>query len=155
MKSLFLLPIAGLATAPFLVQQSTPLDAAALKKMISGLGFVTKELSAEVGKEKYEFSIARPDFNVPIGAEISPSKNYIWFTVRLGDIPTDVTKHAELLKENAKVQPNFFYVTSKGWLMLAVAMDNREVSPAVIKRVTEKLAEDVSKTSAIWAKPAN
>lgn len=143
--------LAGVALiTPLLIPQTEPLDAPALKALIDGLGYPTKNLSEEKGKEKYEFQIKTGGFNVPIAGEISASKNYIWFTVFLGEPPKDAGRHTALLKENQRVQPNFFYITEKGSLMLAVAVDNRGVTPAIVRRVTDKLSTDVGKTSSIW-----
>jgi len=152
MKRLSMIALGGaIALTPSLVPQSDTIDAPKLKSMIEGLGYEVKEINKEVGKEKFEFTLRTEGFNVPVGAEISPSKNYIWFTVFLGKPPTDVAKHTALLKQNQKVQPNFFYITeSAGNLMMGIGVDNRAVTAVVIKRVTDKLAADVGKTASDW-----
>jgi len=125
------------------------LDAAGLKAAIVGLGYETKDIGTGPGKEKYEFKIEKGDLNIPVGAEVSPSKNYIWLTVNLG---TDSGKlnYQELLKRNAKIQPSFFYVTTNGSLMLAEAIDNRLVTSPIMRRVVDKLTADVVDTKDLW-----
>lgn len=123
--------------------------AAELKTLIEGLGYETKVLNSEEGKEKYEFTIKTADFNVPLGAEISPSKNYIWLTVFLG-VSKPTHSFEELLKANGDIQPSFFYITKKGNLMMAVAIDNRQVTSAILKRNVDKISADVSSTSKTW-----
>ena len=86
-----------------------------------------------------------------MGYEISASTNFIWITSFLGKSDsTDAEKNLRLIKENANIQPSFFYVTAKGNLMLAVAVENRGVTAAILRRHIDKLVVDVSKTSYIW-----
>lgn len=150
MKVLPILALGAAALTPAVFLQATVLEPADLQKMVDGMGYTTKMLNEEKGKEKFEFTIKAEGFDVPIAAEVSPSKNYVWFTVLLGKASEDGAKNTALLKENFKIQPDFFYITEKGNLMMGIAVDNRGVSPAVIKRVTDKLSEDVSKTSKVW-----
>ncbi len=131
-------------------RQTEPLDFNGLKSMVDNMGYTTKWLNQEAGKEKIEIATKNASFNVPVGAEVAASTHYIWLTVNLGPPPKSVDKHTELLKQNSAVQPDFFYITSKGNLMLAVPVDNRAVSPAVLKRVLEKLSGDVEKTAPYW-----
>lgn len=151
-RSIALCALAGLSLVPALVGQSSdPLTAEKLKEMIVNLGFEPKALNEEVGKEKYEFTVKAEGFDVPIAAEISASKNYVWLTVYLGDAPADSSpKIPALLKKNHKIQPCQFYITEKGALMMAIAMDNRGITPAVFKRAYTKLSDDVSGTADVW-----
>jgi len=141
----WLMPIAGKA------QSCDPLDARKLKDMLTGMGYTVKDLNTEVGKEKYEVSITTTGFNVPISYEISPSKNFIWLIANLGK-PKDETStaNAALLKQNGKIQPCQFYITEKGNLMMGLAVENRGLTPAIMKRHTEKITNDVSNTASYW-----
>lgn len=125
------------------------LDAAGLKSAVEGLGYETKDIGTGPGKEKYEFKVVTKEFNIPVGAEVSPSKNYIWLTVNLGT-DTGKVNYQELLKRNAKIQPSFFYITANGGLMMAEAIDNRLVTGLVMRRVVDKLSADVADTKDLW-----
>ncbi len=138
----------GMTLAPA-KQDGDKLTAATLKNMLSGMGYELKTLNAEEGKEKYEIPLKSANLNIPVAAELSPSGNYIWFTVNLG-MNSSTKKHEELLKENFNIQPTFFYITAKGNLMAAEAVDNRAVSASVFKRVLDKIVLDVDKTSKVW-----
>ena len=129
--------------------QAEKLNAESLKKMAEGLGFELKTLNTETGKEKYEIPVKTATLNIPVGAEISSSTNYIWLTVNLGP-NSSAKKHEEMLKSNGSIQPCFFYVSSKGALMMAEPIDNRGITPAILKRCLDKLVADVDKTSTIW-----
>ncbi len=151
-RSFALMTVAGASMLPVVLgQDSEQIDAPRLKEMVTNLGFEVKSLNEEVGKEKYEFTVKTSDFDVPIAAEISGSKNYVWLTVYLGDSPKpDSPKCHSLLSRNFKVQPSQFYITEKGALMIGFAMENRGINPAVLKRTYTKLSDDVVKTADIW-----
>jgi hypothetical protein len=133
--------------------QAGQLDAAGLKGMIEGLGYEPKVLVSDPGKEKWEITVKRTDFTVPVALEISPSRNFIWLTCFLGDAPAESSsKNAAMLKRNAQIQPTMFYVSDKGSLMLGVAAENRALSAAILKRHLDKLVDDVVATSSLWNK---
>lgn len=151
----------GLTLAPQLSQDRSPREAApdkltatTLRNMAQTMGYEVKVLSAEEGKEKYEIGLKSKSLDVPVALEISPSGNYIWLTVFLGENNAN-KKHEDLLKENFKVQPTFFYITSKDNLMAAEAIDNRDVTPAILRRCLDKLVSDVDKTAKVWGDPTN
>jgi hypothetical protein len=136
------------------VQSEEKLDAPEVNKMVNGLGFETKIINSEVGKEKYEFTITRGGLDIPIAAEVSASKNFIWLTVFFGEAPkaaeaSGVKMHT-LLNWNFKVQPCQFYITDKGNLMLAIAIENRNVTPLIMKRWVEKLVDDAVRSQDAW-----
>lgn len=133
--------------------QSSQLDAKQLKEMLQQLGHEVKDLNTEVGKEKFEVKFTTSDLNIPMGFEISPSKSYVWLTVYLGEQPPEGSpKNVALLKQNGIVQPCFFYITSKGALMMALPLDNRGITNAYLKDRSERLAENVGKTKSDWMK---
>ncbi|MEQ1823260.1 MAG: hypothetical protein ABL949_12165 [Fimbriimonadaceae bacterium] len=145
--------IIGLALIlPVVHQEPTVIDTAQLKGLIEGLGYDVRQIATnpEPGREKYEFKITKDDLNVPIGAEVSPSKRYVWLTVFLGPPPTDMTKHTEMLKRNGKIQPCFFYITEKGNLMIGLPVENRQVSSAVMRRTVDLIVDSVVDTKSVW-----
>lgn len=132
-------------------QTPTETDYEGLKGLITGLGYEVKETKLEKGGFTYEFVEKTEDFTVPILAEISESKRYIWLTVALGDPPKEVAKHTNLLKHNADIQPAFFYITSAGKLKVGLAIDNRGLTSAHLKRVVGLVVNGVTSTSADWS----
>lgn len=131
-------------------------DAAALKKAVEDIGYETKALNAEAGKEKYEFNLTRDGLKIPIATEISGSRSYIWFTVFLGEAPGEssapASKFAALLKSNAEIQPAQFYITKKGGLMMGITIENRAMTNALVRRTVEMIASHVVKTKDVWGK---
>jgi len=154
---LSVLAICGLAAAVMIPSpvraQSSQLTGPAVNDMVKNMGYTTKVLEAAEGKEKYEFLITRDGFDVPIAFEVSASKNYLWLTVFLGKT-TDLKDYAsiapKLLKSNHDIQPSFFYVTSKENLMLGIALENRGIDAAVLRRCIDKIAKDTTSTSKLW-----
>ena len=122
-----------------------------LKEKLEQMGFAVKTINEKAGEEKYEVTHPGSGFSVPVGYEISASTNFIWLTTFLGKADTaDAEKNLEILKENGNIQPSFFYITAKGNLMMAVAVENRGITAAILRRHIDKLVGDVSKTSALW-----
>lgn len=131
--------------------EAKELSVAELKTMVENMGYTTKELSKDTGK--FEFTITKEGLDIPIAAEVSGSKRYVWLTVFLGDfgkLSDQEARAVKMLKQNFKIQPSQFYVTEKGNLMMAMPLDNRTINAAVLRRCTDKLSNDVSSTKELW-----
>ena len=132
-------------------QTCDPITQSRLKEILVQLGYTVKDLNTTAGKEKYEAAASTTDFNVPIGFEISASSNYIWLTVFLGKAPGDTSSaFYNLLKQNFKIQPTFFYITDSGNLMMGLPVDNRGVNNTVMKRYIDFISGKVSETKLYW-----
>jgi len=133
--------------------QNPQLDRKQLREMLVQMGYEVSDIVKDAGKEKYSVTFVRDGLNIPVGYEISPSNSYIWLTVNLGDAPVDSSsKNFALLKQNAKIQPSFFYITDSGRLMAALAVENRSVTPVILRARSESLSENVGKTKDVWQK---
>lgn len=151
LKYLFLLPVAAVTLAGFSALQDSQISRTRLREMLVELGYEVTDINKEAGKEKYTVTYVRNGFNVPVGFEISPSNSYIWLTVNLGPGPTEGNaKCLNLLKQNSKIQPAFFYITDSGNLMLAQALDNRGITNAYLRQRSEAIADNVGKTQEFW-----
>ncbi len=132
-------------------QDCGPIGAPVLKRILGELGYTVKELNATLGKEKYEILITTQALDVPMGIEISPSTNFIWLTVNLGKPFEDASlKNIALLKRNSVIQPCQFYITESGKLMMGMALENRGVTNAVLKKFSDKLADNVATNKEYW-----
>jgi hypothetical protein len=141
--------VVGSLTGGPVYAQDSELTAAKLKEMLVGLAYEPKDIDAQPGREKYEVTIKTADFNIPIGAELSPSKRFVWLTVFLGK-SSPQTKFEALLKQNAKIQPTFFWITNSGNLMAGMALDAKSLNPAGLKFGLDKVSQDVSDSAADW-----
>lgn len=153
MKALYKLLALLLFSLPLFsqAQDCKPLDAAQLKQMLTELGYEHKDIGTSPGKEKYEVKHLKTDFTIPVAYEISASTNYIWLTVFLGrDTVTASRNYNSLLRQNGVIQPCQFYITEKGNVMLGLAVENRGVTNAILRRHTETICTNLSKTSDYW-----
>lgn len=133
--------------------QSQAIDRKQLRDMLVQLGYEVTDVVKDAGKEKYSAKFSNDGLDIPVGYEISPSGSYVWLTVNLGEAPTTATqKSFDLLKQNAKVQPTFFYITESGRLMAALAVENRGITNAILKTRSETIAANVGKTKDVWQK---
>ncbi len=122
-----------------------------LRDMLVQLGYDVSDIVKDAGKEKYTVKFTKNDLDIPVGFEISPSGTYIWLTVNLGSAPTEGnTKCLNLLKQNSKVQPTFFYITDSGRLMAALAIENRGVTNAILRQRADSVSDNVGKTKEYW-----
>lgn len=125
-----------------------------LREMLVELGFEVSDIVKDAGKEKYSVRFAKNGLDIPVGYEISPSNTYLWLTVNLGSAPTEGNaKCLNLLKQNSKIQPTFFYVTDSGRLMAALPVENRNVTNAILRTRSEAISDNVSKTKEFWQAP--
>lgn len=132
-------------------RQTGQLTRVQLREMLVQLGYEVKDIVKDEGKEKYSVDFSNSDLNIPVGFEISPSGNYIWMTVNLGTAPTEPNqKCLDLLKQNAKIQPTFFYITESGRLMVAQAIENKDVTNAILRARANTVADNVGKTKGVW-----
>jgi hypothetical protein len=133
--------------------QNSQIDRKQLRDMLVQMGYEVNDIVKDAGKEKYSVKFVNNGLDIPVGYEISPSNSYIWLTVNLGEAPTESSaKTLALLKENAKIQPTFFYITASGRLMAALPIENRGVTNAVLRLRSESISENVGKTKETWQK---
>ena len=146
------LAAAVIAFAP-MTAAADPLNYAGVRTMVEGMGHTTSDVSKTPGEEKFEVVITTEGFTVPLGFEVSKSGRYIWCTAFLGKSTLDGARALALLKRGGSVQPTTFWMTDKDELKIGIAIDNRDVTPAHLKFVMEKLAADVGKTADVWQAP--
>lgn len=148
---LLLFVVSAIVLMGFVGSQDTQLTRPRLREMLVELGYEVTDIVKEEGKEKYSVKFTKNELNIPVGFEISPSNSYLWLTVNLGDAPKDGnTKCLNLLKQNSKIQPTFFYVTDSGRLMAALPIENRNVSNAILRLRAESVSDNVGKTKEFW-----
>jgi hypothetical protein len=122
-----------------------------LREMLIQLGYTVKDVDTAKGKEKFEIKTTKDGLDVPILYQISSSGSYMWLTVSLGNAPANESIiNAALLKQNAKIQPCQFYTTESGKLMMGLAVDNRGINNAQLRRYTEFITGKVVETKAFW-----
>lgn len=132
-------------------QSCDPIDRLRLRNILVELGYEVKDIVRDAGKEKFSVTMTKDGLDVPIGYEISPSGSYIWLTVNLGKPSADSANQAlSLVKQNAIIQPCLFYITKSGTLMLGLPIENRGVTNALIRKLSDVVTNRVSETRNLW-----
>lgn len=133
--------------------EPSKLDDAALKSMLSGLGYEVKE----PGTTTYELALTAGGLNIPTRVFLSKSKTKVWLSVALMS-KEDVEKQSreqllKLLQANVDVGPSHFMIDN-GMLKLKMAVDNRAITPAILRSELDYLTARVVETKALWSVPA-
>ncbi|MBS1512057.1 MAG: hypothetical protein JST86_14510 [Bacteroidetes bacterium] len=147
-----MLAIFSVCTIMVKAQDCSPLTRTELREKLVQLGYTVNDLEKAEGKEKFEVVHKSASLNVPVAYEISPSTNFIWLTVFLGPATNDTAVNNKLLRENFNVQPCQFYITGTGKLMMGIAVENRGVTNAILKRHTDFIVDKVENSAYIWQK---
>lgn len=139
-----------------LVGWQTPdakIDDAGLKTMLTNLGYEVKE----PGTNTFEVSMSTAGLNIPTRAFISKSKTKLWLSVALmqkeGVAKLTRDDLQTILEKNVDVGPCHFMIEN-GWLKLKMALDNRGITPAVLRSELDYLAARVGDSKSVWQKPA-
>jgi hypothetical protein len=156
--------LAGLALgSTFLMQplNQGELTPNSIPPLLAGLGFEPKES----GPGTWDITSTRGGLDVPIAVALSKSGRKLWMTVFLTELDdktrADAPRLLELLRKNFETQPGHFFVVKdaptsgpvKDSLKMAIALDNRGITPADLKREIDKLSDDVVGSRALWEKP--
>lgn len=156
--------LAGLALgSTFLLHQpgQGELTSNSIPPLLAGLGFEPKES----GVGTWDITSTRGGLDVPIAVALSKSGRKLWMTVFLAELDdkarADAPRLLELLRKNFETQPGHFFVVKemltsgpiKDSLKMAIALDNRGITPADLKREIDKLTDDVVGSRALWEKP--
>lgn len=143
------------------LEQVGELTPNSIPPLLTGLGFEPKESATGT----WEITSARGGLDVPIAVALSKSGRKLWMTVFLAELDdkrrADAGGLLELLRKNYEIQPAQFFVVRevpasgpvKDSLKIAVALDNRGITPVELKREIDKLTDDVVSSRTLWEKP--
>ena len=149
--SLILLVISALALGGWQSQEATKIDDAGLRGMLTGLGYEVKE----PGASTFEVPISNAGLNIPTRVFLAKSKSKIWLSVALmtKDGVDKLTQEdlRKLLEKNVEVGPCHFMIEG-GWLKMKMAIDNRNITPVILRAELEYLANRVADAKPVWQK---
>jgi hypothetical protein len=132
-----------------------------LQTFLTNLGYEAKKL----GEGAYQITIEQDDWTFRIKVSLSGNKEKIWMSTFLGEIadpskvPADVL--VKLLAANHDIGPAHFYIcnckeckaTVAKRLSLEKSLDNRNVSPTLIRKEMEKFCATIRETEDLWDIP--
>ncbi|MDO9336368.1 MAG: hypothetical protein Q7T61_08200 [Caulobacter sp.] len=145
--------ITALAPATALAAEAKPKDrggvtVSQLRKIVDNLGYTTKDGSG-TDSPNFEFTVNDGGLDIYILVEQSKSTNYIWMKLAFDKLKPGQDPKAFLTQTGA-IQPAHFYLYEDGTLGMAVAVENRDVTPAVIKRGIDILVDGAVNTQDYW-----
>jgi hypothetical protein len=143
--------ISGLASRSYLDPAPDALTNDSLKTVLDGLGLEPKALS------KGYLVALKPKgaWVVNMQLVLSPSGTKLGFNANLGQVP-DVTavtadQWRTLLERNATIEPTFFYFDPEAKkLYLHRVLDNRGLTPAILRQEIDTFSNSVVDTEADW-----
>jgi len=123
---------------------------AALKQMLLDMGYEPKGLS-----KGFLIAPKRGTWTINIQLVLSKDQSKIGLNANLGKVPNPETIPAaswlKLLVDNGNIDPSSFYFDKdQKKLYLHRVMDNRAVTPAVLRSQIENFSENVRDTNADW-----
>ena len=122
-----------------------------LRKMLDGMGYEPKALS-----KGFLIAIKRDTWTINIQVVISPNGEKIGINSNLGIVenPDAVTaaQWKSLLAANADIDPSAFYFdATQKKLYLHRSLDNRGITPAILRQQVENFCGNMVDTSALWS----
>jgi len=135
------LPVAGQSSSDKVI---TKLN---LRVSLENLGYETIDL----GSDTYQIKLV-PGASVPISVALSPDGSRIWLVTNLGnkvltDLPHD--RLIKILQSNRNIGTSFFALTTNRLEMLS-DIENREITPVILRKAIELQAKNVANTVALW-----
>lgn len=142
-----LAPVAAVAAEPK-PKDKGGVTVSKLRKMVDGLGYETRDGPAG-DSPSFEFTVKEDDLDIHILAEESDSTNYIWLKLAFEKL-TPKQNAATFLSKTGAIQPAHFYLYDDGTLGMAVAVENRNITPAIVKRGIGILVDGAVATQEAW-----
>lgn len=149
--SIALILLTVLALCGWKGQETTKLDDAGLKTMLSGLGYEVKE----PGTTTYEIPLTSDGLNIPTRVFLAKSKTKVWLSVALmtKDGVAKLTRDdlQKILEKNVDIGPCHFMIDG-GFLKMKLPIDNRDITPAILRSELDYLAARVADSKDLWLK---
>ncbi len=103
-----------------------------------------------------EYLVKRNGDLIRMTASLSSSRAKIWFMASYGKLTEDELADPDylrsILEKNAEIQPAQM-VIRKGALTICLAIDNRGLTPLVLKRAVESFTDAAIATKLFWQSP--
>ena len=141
--------------APSPSSEPTVITDTELKTLLGELGYTVKDVGTAAGQGVYDISIAALGFNIPTRVYLSKSKKKLWLSVTLMT-KEDVDKLTRedlqaILAKNSQIGPCHFLVED-GRLKMHLALDNRQITAAILRSEFFLLSSRVTETKSLWQK---
>lgn len=141
----------GLTGLPAMAQTTShALDDASLKTMLDGLGYDVKPLNSG-----FLITYSVDTWSLYVQVVLSPDGTKLGLNANLGQVDDLSTisakKWLELLEANGRIDPSAFYVDEANRkLYLHRVMDNRDVTPALLRGQFENFVKNITDNGDLW-----
>jgi S1-C subfamily serine protease len=157
----FMLLLSGAAL--LLTQLATPPTGtqirsdAELRSILSNMGYAVKAVPSAGGASLFAIIIEQQDWRLPVYLSRSGDGGRIWITMTLcslaslDEIPRE--RQLEMLAANQNTGPvHFSYAASLKELRLNNIVENRSVTPAILREEIDRLIATAVRTASTWEK---
>jgi hypothetical protein len=132
-------------------EEPAALDNDSLKTMLDNMGYSPSPLS-----KGYLIAIKQDTWTYNMQLVLSPNGTKLGINANLGkvDDPTAVTadQWRILLEKNGDIDPSAFYFDKdQGKLYLHRTLDNRDLTPAIIRDQVTNFCSNIHDTESVWA----
>jgi hypothetical protein len=129
-----------------------------LRTMLINLGYTPEESKSTNGTTLFYIKATRGDMSYNPYICLSPSKTKIWAQTSLGDFDAnDGARALKMLELNFKIGPSHFvHIPGDKTVYMFSPMDNRGVTPKILKDQIDQLLNNCESTKEVWSvtKPA-
>lgn len=124
-----------------------------LGEMLTNGGYNVEQKALKSKRPYFVVKEKRQDWNFSLDVQISPSRQFIWMTVPLYELPEDFSadEFRALLSNRDAVRA--FYVLKGKRLYLYYVFDNYQVTPKRLRFHINELCDRINKSEKTWAFP--
>jgi hypothetical protein len=128
---------------------SAQLDDAGLKAMLVSMGYEPKKLS-----EGYLVAVKQDSWTLNVQLRLSSNRSKLGFNANCGLVDEDAVSGAQwmaLLISNGDIEPtSFYYDQEKKKLYLHRVIDNRDITPVILRKELDQFLSDIRSTGKLW-----
>jgi hypothetical protein len=122
-----------------------------LRTMVENMG-----MEPQKGEGGFTIKLEEGGYDLPTWVSLSESKQKVWMTINLTEVEKvdrqPVSWFKEILKASNEAGPAHFYLGEK-WMSLGLAIDNRGLTPTILRQEMNFLAKQTMSHKAIWELP--
>lgn len=129
---------------------------ASLEAMLKNLGHTPTATKSESGKRTYyRLDLSEDSFTFVVDLSLDPEGARLWFSAPLVKVPerdrVALDRLWKLLESNDDILPaSFSYDASRQRFYLNLTVDNRDITPAVLRKELSTFTRTIEKTYPLW-----
>jgi len=125
-----------------------------LKTMLDNLGYDVRASKSADGKPMYYVKLKRDTWEFEISVVLRSDISMLWLTCGVADLPPTDKVPAEVLEKmlakSDELGPTHFGMKKSRRVYLNCPLQNKDITPASLRKNLEQLADDVKGTEDLW-----